>query len=135
MVLLMGRDIRYFQFNNSFYKPPADVRMGSPISGLMAEIFLQYYENLIIKHVVEIKHIIFYTSYIDITAIIYDHTKITSEQILAYTNSLHTNLQFKPTHEINTTVPFLDLLICRNAQGLVTDIYRKSTSADITIHM
>ena len=35
----------YLQFNNSFYKPPADVRMGSPISGLMAEIFLKYYGN------------------------------------------------------------------------------------------
>ena len=125
----------YFQFNNSFYKPQADVRMGSPISGLMAEIFVQCYENLIIIHVVENKHIIFYTSYIDVTAVINDHIKVTSEQILTYTNSLHTNLQCKPTHKINTTVHFLDLLICRNGQGLVTNIYRKSTSTDITLHM
>jgi hypothetical protein len=109
--------------------------MGSPILGLMAEIFLLYYENLIIKHIVENKHIIFYTSYIDDTVIINDHTKITSEQILTYTNSLHTNLQFKSTHKINTIVYFWGLLIYRNAQGLVTDIYRKSTSTDMTIHM
>jgi hypothetical protein len=35
-----------------------------------------------------------------------DRNKITSEQIMSYTNSLHTNLQFNPTHEISNTVNF-----------------------------
>jgi len=48
--------------------------MGSATSVLIAEIFLQYYENLIIKHVVDNKHVVFYTSYIDNTAVIYDVT-------------------------------------------------------------
>ena len=43
------------------------------------------------------------------------------------------NLQFKPTHEINITVNFLDLLICKNTQGLDTDIYRKPSCSDTTI--
>jgi len=37
--------------------------MGSSISGLIVEIFVQYYKNLIIKHVIENNHIIFYAWY------------------------------------------------------------------------
>jgi hypothetical protein len=41
------------------------VAMGSLISGLIVEIFLQYYKNLIIKHVTENNHIIFYIWYVE----------------------------------------------------------------------
>jgi hypothetical protein len=32
----------YFQFDNNFYQPNKGVAMGSPISGLVAETFLQW---------------------------------------------------------------------------------------------
>ena len=35
----------YFTFQDSIYHPNKGVAMGSPISGTMAEIFLQYIEN------------------------------------------------------------------------------------------
>jgi len=35
----------YFIFQDSIYHPNKGVAMGSPISGTMAEIFLQYIEN------------------------------------------------------------------------------------------
>jgi hypothetical protein len=50
----------YLQFKDSFYKPPTSVTMGSPISALSAEIFVQYYETLNIKSAIENKHIVFY---------------------------------------------------------------------------
>ena len=34
----------YLQFNNKFYQRNKGVAMGSPTSGLAAEIFLQYHE-------------------------------------------------------------------------------------------
>jgi hypothetical protein len=40
----------YFQHNNNIYQPTKGVAMGSPISGLITEIFFQHFENLIIKH-------------------------------------------------------------------------------------
>ena len=39
----------YFLHNNTIYQPTKGVAMGLPISGLIAEIFLQFYENLTIK--------------------------------------------------------------------------------------
>jgi len=124
----------YFQFKDSFYKPPTSVTMGSPISAVIAEIFALYYETLNIKPANENKHILFYNRYFDDIITIYGRTKITFEQILPYTSSIHTNLQFPPTHEIKTTINSLNLLICGNTQGLDTDVCRKPTCTDTTIH-
>ena len=108
----------YFQLKDSFYKPSTGVTMGSPISALIAEIFLQYFENMIIKPAIENIHIPFYNRYFGDILTVYDHTKITSEQILSYTSSLHINLHYRPTHEVNNTINFLNLLICGNKEGL-----------------
>jgi hypothetical protein len=35
----------YFSFQNTIYHPNKGIAMGSPISGTMAEIFLQHIEN------------------------------------------------------------------------------------------
>ena len=79
-------------FNDEFYKPSKGTAMGSPISGFIAEIFLQYLENLTIKHIIQRNHITFYTLYVDNILIfflltlniliIYDHTPICTDPTL-----------------------------------------------------
>jgi hypothetical protein len=39
----------YFQYNNQFFHPRNGIAMGSPISGTLAEIYLQHIEELFIK--------------------------------------------------------------------------------------
>jgi hypothetical protein len=39
--------------------------MGSPISGIIAEIFLQHFEDINIKHLLDTKNLPFYTRYVD----------------------------------------------------------------------
>ena len=55
----------YLQFNNKFYQPNNGVAMGSPISGLIAEIFLQYHEENIIKNILDSNNIRLYNRYVD----------------------------------------------------------------------
>jgi hypothetical protein len=85
------------------------VAVGSPISGLIAEIFLQYFEKLKIKHITETNHTIFYNRYVDNILIIYDHTKIISAEILHYVNTIHTKLQLKLTFETDPSFSFLNI--------------------------
>jgi hypothetical protein len=66
----------YFTFRGNIYQPHKGVVMGSPIASTIAEIFLQHYENSIVKHLLESKIIIYYTRYVDDILIIYDHTVI-----------------------------------------------------------
>jgi hypothetical protein len=55
--------------------------MESPISGTMAEIFIQHYEKLYIKHLLEEQAIAYYARYVDDMLIVFDSSKITISKI------------------------------------------------------
>ena len=55
----------HFTFQNKIYQPEKGVSVGSPISSTIAEIFLQYLEDIHIKKLLDTKNIIFYTRYVD----------------------------------------------------------------------
>ena len=56
--------------------------MGSPLSGTMAEIFLQHLEDLHIKPLLDSKCIMFYSRYVYDIVIIYDANRTKPEHIL-----------------------------------------------------
>jgi predicted RND superfamily exporter protein len=111
-------------------QPYKSVAMGSHISGLMAEIFLQNYEQYIVKNILDSNKINFYNRYVDDIIIIFDNNHTNANDILNYMNKVHKDLQFKATEEIDNTISFLDLLITRNHNKLLMDIYRKPTTTD-----
>jgi len=123
----------YFPYKNQIYRPTKGVARGSPISGLIAEIFLQSLEHTHIKTLLDTKSIIFYTTYIDNILIIYDTTQINLDTITHYANTINNNPELCPTPEQNNKVSFLDLTITRNTPHLETDIFRKPTTTDTTI--
>jgi hypothetical protein len=55
----------YLKSDNKFYQPQKSVAMWSPISGLIAEIFLQNYEQQLMKDTLDSNKIIFYNRYVD----------------------------------------------------------------------
>ena len=124
----------YFEFQDNIYQPEKGVSMGSPISGTMAEIFLQYIENTHIKHLLDTRNILYYTRYVDDILIIYNTRHISDNTIQKYVNQIHKNLQLNPTHEDNGQINFLDLTIIRNNSRLEIDIYRKPTTTNTTIN-
>jgi hypothetical protein len=71
----------YFGFQNTIHHPNKGIAMGYPISGTMAEIFLQHIENKHIKQALDTKNIILYTRFVDDMLIIYDSTRITADNI------------------------------------------------------
>ena len=69
IVTLLNTILRqnYFSFHGQINQPNKGVTMGSPISGTMAEIFLQKLENSIIKHLTDTRILSFYTRYVVFT--------------------------------------------------------------------
>lgn len=108
--------------------------MGSPISGLMAEIFLQQQEKNIIKNILDTNNIYLYNRYVDDILIIYDHSRTNTNEISEFMNNIHPALHFKPTTETKRSVNFLDLTITRQTNKLTLNIYRTPTTTDTTIH-
>ena len=86
----------YFQYDNNYYQPNHGIAMGSPLSSTIAEIYLQYFEELTIKHWMETNELIYYKRYVD-DIIIFDKSKITEDLITQHKNSLHKFLEFKQT--------------------------------------
>jgi hypothetical protein len=85
----------YFQYQNQIFQLEKGIAMGSPISGIIAEIFLQHLENMYIKHSLDSKEITFYKRYVDDILILYDQQNIDEHMILHKINGVDKNLQFK----------------------------------------
>ena len=87
----------YFAFQDHCYQPDKGVAFGSPVSGTMAEIFLQYLENSHIKPLLGSKCIAFCYRYVDDILVIYDATLTNPETIVHHANSMHSNIHLSPT--------------------------------------
>ena len=123
-----------FQYDDKYYQPTKGIAMGSPISSTIAEIYLQYFEETILKHWMETKEIIYYKRYVDDIIIIINQDVIKEETVLAHMNNVHKHPEFKMRDGVNNTTNYLDLHIHRNHDSIQLGIYRKPTQTDTTIH-
>ncbi|XP_023725557.1 uncharacterized protein LOC111874349 [Cryptotermes secundus] len=133
-ILQMILNQNYFQYNDKFYKPNSGVAMGSPLSSLMAEVFLQHFEQRKVKLLLEDKRIIYYNRYVDDIIMIYNRSKITPQYILDQFNKQNNNLQFTLNEEDNNQITYLDLQLTNNHGQVRMEIFRKPTSTDTTIN-
>ena len=90
----------YFQHENDWFQPEKGVAMGSPISGTIAEIYLQYIEHTIVKHWLESEEIIYYRRYVDDILIIYKGNLTNEHKITLYMN----HVESKQRHAIINSV-------------------------------
>jgi hypothetical protein len=65
----------YFQNNNQLFQPVKGITIGSPTASTIAEIYLQFLEEMHIKYWLENKEIIYYKRYVDDILIINKRTK------------------------------------------------------------
>jgi hypothetical protein len=114
----------YFSFQDQIYQPDKGVAMDSPVSGTMAEIFLQNLENTHVKHLIQSNILAFYSRYVDDILRIYDSTLTTPDNIQRYLGTIHNNNQFNLTQENNHSVNFLNLTITRKQSHKNIGIYR-----------
>jgi len=131
----LARNFVYSTFFTFFiYQAEQGISMGSPISSLTAEIFLQHYEDANTKQLLDTKSIALYVRYVDDILVIFDTTKINLHSINTYINKIHNNIKLNPTYEENNSIAFLDLTITRRHTKLEVDIHRKPTTIDTTIN-
>jgi hypothetical protein len=58
-----------------YFQPEKGTAMGSPISSTIAEIYLQFMEEIYIKQSLKSKEIIYYKRYVDNILIIFDQNR------------------------------------------------------------
>ena len=98
--------------------------MGSPISSTLAEIYPQFFEELIVKRLMETGEITYCRRYVDDAVIILDKNKINEDSITKYMKSIQKHLEFKLTEKENKNINYLDLTIHMDNDSLQLGIYR-----------
>lgn len=103
------------------------VAMGSPIASVVANIFMENFENKALESS-PVKPRYWWRYVDDIFSVVSGNDEDT---LLTYLNALHTNITFTIERESNGTLPFLDVLVNRLPGGrLKHTVYRKPTHTD-----
>ena len=125
----------YFQCELGMFMQDDGVPMGGPLSCIIADLFLEDYEEKI-DFVINETHIKDdWFRYRDDTWLIWEHSLQDLEAFKDYLNSLHSKIKWTYEVEKNGVLNFLDILLKRETDGsFTTTVYRKKTHSDRYLH-
>ncbi|XP_046976615.1 uncharacterized protein LOC124542804 [Vanessa cardui] len=114
----------YLLWNDEFYVQVDGVAMGSPVSPVVADLFMEDLEERALRSGPITPR--FYKRYVDDTFTILP-SDLTSA-FLVHLNSINKNIQFTMELEANNSLAFLDILIIKNPDNTLSHtVYRKPT--------
>ena len=123
----------YFCFDGKFYEQTYGVVMGSPLSPVIANFFMEDFEKRA-KELVPHKPMCWFR-YVDDTFVIWPHGKQKLGEFLNHLNGIHKNIQFTMEIEEAGHLQFLDIDIYRKPDGsLGHKVYRKPTHTNQYLH-
>jgi hypothetical protein len=123
----------YFESSNTIWQQENGTPMGSPISSILAEIFLQNLENIWYPNMINKRHIQYIGRYVDDVLIVYDSALATANDILRDHNEMHPNIKYNMEIEEKDYISYLDLNLHRNLNNIHLGIYRKPTFTNVVI--
>ena len=122
----------YFQYGNEFFEQKDGAAMGSPLSPVVANIFMEEFENEALQEAGSKPRL--WLRYVDDTFVIWSQGRDQLEDFLSFLNGRHGNIQFTMEEETDGSIPFLDVLVKKNKGRLSTSVYRKPTHTDRYLH-
>ena len=122
----------YFKFQGSFYEQISGAAMGSPISPIVANLFMEDFEVKAINTAKNPPKM--WKRYVDDTCVILDST--TKEEFFHHIKSIDPQIQFtSEDSNPNGSVSFLDTLVMPQPDGSIkTTVLRKPTHTDMYLH-
>ena len=123
-ILLGWACISIFTFNDKYYKQTSGLAMGSPISSLLANIYIS---QKIEKHdLFNEPNLIYHTRYVDDFFILWSGSELQFKKFVINLNTVCDSLQFTHEFESQGSINFLDTTITRTEEkGFSFSIYQK----------
>ena len=117
----------YFMYDGKYYVQREGAAMGSPVSPIIANIFMENFERKAISSFHTPPR--YWGRYVDDTMLIIDKSEV--DNFTRHLNSIHESIKFTVEHETNNSIAMLDTLISRNNDGTLSfSVFRKSTHTD-----
>ena len=106
--------------------------MGSPLSPLLSNIYMEYFEKHLLSSIVDLE-IIWFRYVDDVFVIILNNLSL--DAFLNSLNNLSPSIKFTTEREANNCLPFLDVQVMRgNNNRPCFKVYRKPTHSNLYIH-
>ena len=119
----------YFQFKDSYYEQIEGAAMGSPLSPVVANLFMETLEErALATATLQPKT---WLRYVDDTFVIWPHGQQALGEFHTHQNQ---DIQFTMEEESEGELPFLDATVKRDGSTAITKVYRKPTHTDRYIH-
>ena len=122
----------YFQFKNDFFEQVDGAAMGSPLSPVVANLYMENFEQCALKAFPLSPRV--WIRYVDDTFVIWPHGKDALSNFLMHLNRQHSSIKFTKEEETEDRLPFLDVMVERCGKKVSTTVYRKPTHTDRYIH-
>ena len=118
----------HFHFSGNFYEQNDGTAMGSPLSPIVTNIFMEGLEVMTIS-TADLQPKL-WKRYVDDTFVIWPHGRDSLDEFLQHINSLHDRIKFTMEVESEGKIAFLDVQVERKGFRLITSVYRKPTHTD-----
>ena len=117
----------YFQFNNTIYTQIEGAAMGSPVSPIVANLFMEWFE---LKAIHSFQYeVTIWRRYVDDTIVALCDELL--DEFTDHINAIHPAIKFTRELEQDYNIAMLDANIKRNLAGNLTfSVYRKPTHTD-----
>lgn len=118
----------YLQFDGKIYQQLQGTPMGSPLSGILAEVTMQHFEHTALPSF-QPK---LWLRYVDDTFVVIKRSNV--QAFHEHINKVMPEIKFTKEESTDNKLPFLDVLLIREADGaLNTTVYRKPTTTDVLL--
>ena len=121
----------YFSYNGEFYEQREGAAMGSPVSAVVANLYMEFFEELALESAPSRPR--FWKRYVDDTCCIMQRDAV--EPLLRHLNEVRPTIKFTMELEKDGSLPFLDTSLTRREDGtLNVTVFRKQTHTDRYLH-
>ena len=119
----------HFTYDNTVYQQNDEVAMVSPLSPVLSGIFMVKLENDLVRALNKSMTLWHFAD--DAITSVKNNTIV---YVLDQLNNFHERIQFTYEVEHNSKIPFLDVLLIKNANNIDTTVYRKPKIINIYLN-
>jgi hypothetical protein len=123
----------YFTWNGKLYRQTNGAAMGSPLSPVVANLFMEDFERKALQSFRKKPKL--FVRYVDDTFVIWPHGTDELHKFLHHLNAQNAAITFTMETETDNRLPFLDVLVEKKENGsLGHSVFRKKTHTDLYLH-